>query len=76
MPVSGTHAIVGALVGFALLSDARDTVNYQTLIRIGISWILSPIFSGLIDKDLTKEYLDPILLLFNFSKVCLFLYKK
>lgn len=76
MPVSGTHAIVGALVGFALLSDARDTVNYQTLIRIGISWILSPIFSGLIDKDLTKEYLDPILLLFNFPKVCLFLYKK
>jgi len=48
MPVSGTHAIVGALIGFAILSEASHTINWDILIKILISWILSPILSGMI----------------------------
>ena len=48
MPVSGTHAIVGALLGFAYMSDANTTIKWNTLLRIAISWIASPFISGFI----------------------------
>ena len=48
MPVSGTHAIVGSLVGFAMLSEAASTVKYVMLGKILLSWIISPILSGII----------------------------
>ena len=46
--VSGTHAIVGALLGFAMMSDAVHTIQWETLLKIAISWIASPFIQAVI----------------------------
>lgn len=47
-PVSTTHSIVGALVGFGLFAAGPDAVNWNKLIGVVISWVSSPIFAGLL----------------------------
>ena len=46
-PVSTTHSIVGALVGFGLFVGGPEIVNWHKLIGVVISWISSPVFAGL-----------------------------
>lgn len=53
-PVSTTHSIVGALVGFGLFSSGVETVNWGRLIGIVLSWITSPLFAGLMAFGLFK----------------------
>lgn len=48
MPVSTTHSIVGATVGFGLVAHGGDGLNMKMLITIAASWIVSPVMSGLI----------------------------
>ena len=43
MPISTTHAIIGALVGFGLLAGGETCINWGKLAEIGASWVLSPI---------------------------------
>ena len=45
-PVSTTHSIVGAIVGFVLISKGASYVSWDTVIEIASSWITSPIISG------------------------------
>ena len=47
-PVSTTHAIVGAIVGFALVGIGVDAVNWQKIGQIAASWVISPVLGGLI----------------------------
>lgn len=47
MPVSGTHSIVGAVVGFALIAKGPNAIQWKTIIKIIISWFASPLLSGL-----------------------------
>ncbi|MBN1754582.1 inorganic phosphate transporter [bacterium] len=47
MPVSTTHAIVGALIGFGLIAGGPQIVNWSKLLQVVLSWIISPVFSGL-----------------------------
>lgn len=48
LPVSTTHSIVGATVGFGLVAHGTNGLNMTTLITIALSWVVSPVMSGLI----------------------------
>ena len=45
-PVSTTHSIVGAIVGFVLISKGASYVSWDTVIEIASSWVTSPLISG------------------------------
>jgi inorganic phosphate transporter, PiT family len=47
-PVSTTHAIVGAILGFGGLIGGIDALNWNEITSVVISWIVSPVLSGLI----------------------------
>ncbi len=47
-PVSTTHAIVGAILGFGALMGGVDTILWEEVSSIAISWVVSPVISGLI----------------------------
>ena len=47
-PVSTTHTIVGALVGFALVGIGVDAVQWGKLSSIVASWLISPLLGGFI----------------------------
>ncbi|KKA45046.1 MULTISPECIES: inorganic phosphate transporter [Salinivibrio] len=46
-PVSTTHSIIGAIIGFACLSVGADAVDWHTVQGIVGSWIITPFISGL-----------------------------
>ena len=45
-PVSTTHSIVGAIVGFAAVGVSPDAVNWGKVGTIVMSWLVSPIMAG------------------------------
>lgn len=45
-PVSTTHSIIGALVGFALASIGMEAVQWQKIGQIVASWVISPVLGG------------------------------
>ncbi|HIN83049.1 MAG TPA: inorganic phosphate transporter, partial [Chromatiales bacterium] len=47
-PVSTTHSIVGAIVGFAAVGIGFDAVNWGKVGKIAMSWLISPALSGII----------------------------
>ncbi len=47
-PVSTTHSIVGAIVGFAAVGIGIDAVQWGKVGTIVISWVASPLTAGLI----------------------------
>lgn len=47
-PVSTTHSIVGALVGFAVAGIGMDAVHWGKIVQIVASWIISPALGGLL----------------------------
>ena len=47
-PVSTTHSIIGAIVGFAVVGISADSVMWGQVLEIVASWIISPVFSGTI----------------------------
>jgi phosphate/sulfate permease len=47
-PVSTTHSIVGAIVGFGLLVGGVQAVNWGKVISIAASWVISPLISATI----------------------------
>lgn len=51
-PVSTTHSIVGALVGFAAVGIGVDAVNWGKVSTIVASWVVSPVLAGLISYGL------------------------
>lgn len=46
-PVSTTHSIVGAIVGFAVVGIGADAVNWAKVGSIAASWVVSPLLSGI-----------------------------
>jgi len=46
-PVSTTHTIVGALVGFSIAAAGFESINWKTIIMIVVSWFASPIIAGI-----------------------------
>ena len=47
-PVSTTHSIIGAIVGFAVAGISVESVMWGQVLEIVASWIISPLFSGTI----------------------------
>ncbi len=47
-PVSTTHTIVGAIVGFAMAGIGIDAVNWGKISGIVASWLVSPLIGGTI----------------------------
>ena len=47
-PVSTTHSIVGALVGFAMVGISVDAVKWTKIGQIVASWLISPLIGGVI----------------------------
>lgn len=47
-PVSTTHSIVGAIIGFAAVGIGADAVVWSKVWAIVASWIISPLLSGTI----------------------------
>ncbi|MDA7088913.1 inorganic phosphate transporter [Pseudomonas sp. SA3-5] len=45
-PVSTTHSIVGAVIGFAAVGVSVDAVNWAGVGPIVASWVISPVLSG------------------------------
>ena len=46
-PVSTTHAIIGALLGFGAVVGGVHAVHWGEVGRIAMSWVISPALSGL-----------------------------
>lgn len=47
-PVSTTHSIVGAITGFGLVTVGASHIQWGTLAQIASSWIVSPLFGGIL----------------------------
>jgi len=54
-PVSTTHSIVGAIVGFGAVGVGIDAVAWSKVIKIVISWVASPILAGIISFTLFRS---------------------
>jgi len=67
-PVSTTHSIVGAIVGFAVVGIGFDVVQWPKVASIVASWVVSPIMAGTISfllftsvKKLILQTKDPFM---------------
>uniref|UniRef100_A0A8C9WRW8 Phosphate transporter n=1 Tax=Scleropages formosus TaxID=113540 RepID=A0A8C9WRW8_SCLFO len=67
LPISGTHCIVGATIGFSLVARGQQGVKWMELVRIVASWFLSPLLSGIMSAILfyyVRKYIlnkeDPV----------------
>ncbi|MFQ5968558.1 MAG: inorganic phosphate transporter [Acidimicrobiia bacterium] len=47
-PVSTTHSIVGALVGFGIAGIGIEAVNWGKIGQIAASWVISPVVGGVL----------------------------
>jgi len=48
MPVSTTHSIVGAIVGFGIITTGFANVNWSKFSQIVASWFISPVAGGIV----------------------------
>ena len=59
LPVSTTHSIIGAIVGFSLAYGGSDSVVWEKIGMIVASWIISPFIAGVFSLSLfylVKKY--------------------
>jgi PiT family inorganic phosphate transporter len=45
LPVSTTHSIVGAMVGFGIMAGGFSVINWGKLGAVVLSWVISPVFA-------------------------------
>jgi PiT family inorganic phosphate transporter len=60
LPVSSTHSVVGAMLGFGLVAAGPGSVHWATLITIALSWVVSPFIAAAISFGLYKLILRTI----------------
>jgi len=48
LPVSTTHSIIGAIIGFALVAGGSGAVAWPKVSKIVASWVVSPLMGGII----------------------------
>ncbi len=47
-PVSTTHSIVGGVMGAGVAAVGWDVVNWDSMMKIAASWVISPVMGGVI----------------------------
>ncbi len=47
-PVSTTHCIIGAMVGFGLIYGGIGAVYWKSLARVVASWVVSPVLGAVV----------------------------
>ena len=52
LPVSTTHSIIGAIVGFAAVGISFDSIMWGQIGSILASWVISPLIAGIISFSL------------------------
>jgi PiT family inorganic phosphate transporter len=62
LPVSTTHSIVGAMIGFGIMAGGLSVINWAKLAAVVMSWIISPVFSLVISFLLFKTIVKLILI--------------
>lgn len=53
-PVSTTHTIIGAVLGFGLVCVGPENIEWSSIISIFVSWLITPLFSGVCSYLLFK----------------------
>ena len=48
LPVSTTHSIVGAMIGYGIMAGGFSVINWTKLAAVVMSWVISPVFSIII----------------------------
>ena len=61
LPVSTTHSIVGAMIGFGIMAGGFSVINWSKLGAVVLSWVISPVFSLIISFFLFKFIVKTIL---------------
>ena len=61
LPVSTTHSIVGAMIGFGIMAGGFSVINWAKLGAVIASWVISPVFSMVISFCLFKIIVKVIL---------------
>ena len=61
LPVSTTHSIVGAMIGFGIMAGGFSVINWGKLGAVVLSWVISPVFSLVIAFVMFKVIVRVIL---------------
>ncbi len=61
LPVSTTHSIVGAMIGFGIMAGGVSVINWHKLGAVVLSWIISPVFAMVISFIMFKIIVKAIL---------------
>jgi len=61
LPVSTTHSIVGAMIGFGIMAGGFSVINFGKLGAVVLSWVISPVFSLIIAYLMFKLIVKTIL---------------
>ena len=61
LPVSTTHSIVGAMIGFGIVAGGFSVIQWGKLGAVVLSWIISPVFSLVIGYATFKAIVNLIL---------------
>jgi PiT family inorganic phosphate transporter len=61
LPVSTTHSIVGAMIGFGIVAGGFSMINWAKLGGVVLSWIISPVFSMVIGWIMFKLIVRTVL---------------
>ncbi|MBT8342165.1 MAG: inorganic phosphate transporter [Desulfatitalea sp.] len=65
LPVSTTHSIVGAMIGFGIMAGGFGVINWGKLGAVVASWIISPVFALAIGFVMFKVIVRMILMRHN-----------
>ena len=61
LPVSTTHSIVGAMIGFGIMAGGFSVIKWSKLAAVVLSWVISPVFSLVIAFAMFKLIIKIIL---------------
>ena len=61
-PVSTTHSIVGAVIGFGMVAGGVDAISWSKVGKVVMSWVVSPVMGGVfaffIFRFITRQILN------------------